>query len=50
MNNIVLVSRGGCSFVTKVRNLQSSGAQAVLIADNLDEDSSKITMQNDGSA
>jgi hypothetical protein len=32
---ILLVDRGGCSFVRKVRNAQHAGAAAVLIADNL---------------
>lgn len=31
---ILLVDRGGCSFVQKVRNAQHSGAAAVIIADN----------------
>ena len=32
--SILLVDRGGCSFVTKVRNAQHAGASAVIIADN----------------
>eukprot|EP00525_Craspedostauros_australis_P011365 CAMPEP_0198135420 /NCGR_PEP_ID=MMETSP1442-20131203/60582_1 /TAXON_ID= /ORGANISM="Craspedostauros australis, Strain CCMP3328" /LENGTH=552 /DNA_ID=CAMNT_0043796589 /DNA_START=719 /DNA_END=2377 /DNA_ORIENTATION=+ len=32
---ILMVDRGGCSFVRKVRNAQYSGASAVLIADNI---------------
>jgi hypothetical protein len=36
----VMVSRGGCSFVTKVRNIQAYGALAVLISDNLEEETS----------
>ena len=31
---ILLVDRGGCSFVQKVRNAQHTGATAVIIADN----------------
>ena len=31
---ILMVDRGGCTFVQKVRNAQRSGATAVLIADN----------------
>lgn len=30
---IALVRRGGCSFVTKVRNMQKSGAIAVAVGD-----------------
>ena len=33
-----MLNRGDCSFVTKTRNSQIAGAQAVLIADNIDED------------
>ncbi len=32
---ILLVDRGGCSFVQKVRNAQHAGAAAVVIADNI---------------
>jgi hypothetical protein len=32
---ILLVDRGGCSFVQKVRNAQHAGAAAVVIADNM---------------
>ncbi|KAL7523856.1 hypothetical protein ACHAWF_001428 [Thalassiosira exigua] len=32
---ILMVDRGGCSFVEKVRNAQQSGATGVIIADNL---------------
>jgi hypothetical protein len=32
---ILLIDRGGCSFVQKVRNAQHTGAAAVLIADNV---------------
>jgi hypothetical protein len=32
---ILLVDRGGCTFVKKVRNAQRAGAAAVLIADNM---------------
>lgn len=31
---ILLLDRGGCKFVQKVRNAEAAGAQAVLIADN----------------
>jgi len=32
---ILMIDRGGCTFVTKVRNAQNLGATAVLIADNV---------------
>lgn len=32
--NIVLVSRGGCTFTTKVKHAQNAGAVAVLVANN----------------
>ena len=31
---VALIDRGGCTFITKVRNLQNAGAKAVLVADN----------------
>jgi hypothetical protein len=34
---IVMVDRGDCTFVTKVRNAQTAGAQAVIVVDNVDE-------------
>lgn len=30
---IALIRRGGCSFITKVRNMQNSGAVAVVVGD-----------------
>jgi photosystem II stability/assembly factor-like uncharacterized protein len=35
LNNIVLIERGTCSFVIKVRNAQKYGAKAVIIYNNL---------------
>ena len=32
---ILLIDRGGCTYVTKVRNAQRAGAAAVVIADNI---------------
>ncbi|GAA5801421.1 hypothetical protein HPULCUR_006867 [Helicostylum pulchrum] len=43
---IALVSRGGCSFVTKVRYMQKSGAIAVVIGDP--NNSGWITMYSPG--
>jgi len=47
---ILMVDRGGCTFVQKVRNAQRSGAAGVVIADNtcLCNDS-ECTAQNNGS-
>ncbi len=44
---IFLVNRGGCTFVTKVRNLETMGAAVVLIADNKAEDVNNIIMSDD---
>jgi minor extracellular serine protease Vpr len=43
---IALVSRGTCSFSTKIRNAQSAGAAAVLVVNNVDGDG--IAMGQDG--
>lgn len=43
---IALVSRGTCSFSTKIRNVQAAGAVAVLISNNLAGDG--IPMAQDG--
>ncbi len=32
---ILMINRGGCTYVTKVRNAQRAGASAVVIADNI---------------
>jgi hypothetical protein len=45
---IVLVRRGGCNFVTKVRNAQLVGANLVIIVDNEFEATEYITMSDDG--
>jgi len=34
---IVMVDRGNCTFVTKVRNVQNAGGQAAIVTDNVDE-------------
>ncbi|KAI8079527.1 uncharacterized protein B0P05DRAFT_586986 [Gilbertella persicaria] len=44
---IALVKRGGCSFITKVRNMQESGAIAVAVGDP-DHQSGWITMYAPG--
>lgn len=47
---IILVERGYCSYVVKVRNAQTIGASAVIIADNVDEKVENIVMIDDGTA
>ncbi len=43
---IALVSRGGCSFSVKVRNVQSAGGAAALVANNVAGD--PVAMASDG--
>ncbi len=45
---IALISRGICSFSTKIRNAQSAGASVVLIANNVAGD--PVAMAQDGTA
>ena len=47
---IVMVDRGNCSFVVKVRNAQNIGASAVIIVDNKVEDPERVVMIDDGTA
>jgi hypothetical protein len=35
---IVIVQRGNCSFVTKVRNAERAGASLLVVADHQQED------------
>ncbi|KAG0165945.1 hypothetical protein DFQ30_007766 [Apophysomyces sp. BC1015] len=44
---VALVQRGGCSFITKVRNMQASGAIAVAVG-NAERPSNWITMYAPG--
>jgi hypothetical protein len=46
---IVLVERGTCTFVTKVRNVEKAGANAAIIIDNIIEPRKKVIMSDDGS-
>ncbi|XP_072243665.1 protease-associated domain-containing protein 1-like [Leuresthes tenuis] len=47
---VILVERGGCSFVQKAQRVQEAGGKAVLIADNAeDNDSQYLDMVTDGS-
>ncbi|CAJ1953045.1 unnamed protein product [Cylindrotheca closterium] len=45
---IALIDRGGCTFVTKVRNAQRRGASAVILADSVEEDKIHV-VADDGS-
>lgn len=45
---IMVADRGGCSFVTKVRNMQELGAAVAIVVDNTDEDISDVVMSDDG--
>uniref|UniRef100_A0A8C5GWE4 PA domain-containing protein n=1 Tax=Gouania willdenowi TaxID=441366 RepID=A0A8C5GWE4_GOUWI len=47
---VILVLRGGCSFVQKAQHVEEAGGKAVLIADNAeDNDSLYLDMVSDGS-
>lgn len=46
---IVLLKRGNCNFVLKVKNAQNAGAKLVIIADNSVNQNSFIYMADDGS-
>lgn len=46
---IILLDRGDCNFVTKVRNVEKAGANVALIGDNKVEDSETFIMTDDGS-
>mmetsp|Transcript_30625 Transcript_30625/g.40748 ORF Transcript_30625/g.40748 Transcript_30625/m.40748 type:complete len:126 (-) Transcript_30625:1099-1476(-) len=46
---VVLLERGGCTFVKKVRNVERSGANVALIGDNKVENSEIFIMSDDGS-
>lgn len=45
---IVLMDRGNCSFVTKVRNAERAGASLVVVVDDRDEDITNVIMGDDG--
>ena len=46
---IILLERGDCTFVTKVRNVEKVGANVALIGDDRDENSEAFIMSDDGS-
>ena len=45
---ILLVDRGECTFVTKVRNAERAGASLVVVIDNLYENITNVIMGDDG--
>ena len=45
---ILLVDRGTCTFVTKVRNAERSGASLVVVIDNVNENITNVIMGDDG--
>jgi hypothetical protein len=45
---ILMIDRGGCFFVVKIRNAQNIGAQAVIVVDNVDEDVGSLIMTDNG--
>jgi len=44
----VLLDRGNCSFVTKVRNAERAGASLVVVIDDRDENITNVIMGDDG--
>ena len=45
---ILLVDRGECTFVTKVRNAERAGASLVVVIDNVFENITNVIMGDDG--
>ena len=46
---MVLLERGNCTFVTKVRNVERAGGNVALVGDNKVENSEVFIMSDDGS-
>ena len=46
---VILVERGSCTFVTKVRNVEKAGANVAIIGDTKSEKSEVYIMTDDGS-
>lgn len=44
----MLVDRGNCSFVTKVRNAERAGASLVVVVDDREENITNVIMGDDG--
>ena len=45
---IILIDRGECSFVTKVRNAERAGASLVVLVDNRFENITNVVLGDDG--
>lgn len=45
---VVLVERGNCSFVSKVRNIANMGGAIAVIIDTLNEDIKDVILSDDG--
>jgi len=48
INPIIIVKRGQCSFVTKVRNIEHAGGKAAIVVDDKFEDVQYVIMSDDG--
>lgn len=48
MTPIVIVDRGECTFVTKVRNIEKLGVKLAIIVDDREEYSENLIMADDG--
>lgn len=48
MSPIIMVDRGNCTFVTKVRNIEKLGIKLAIIVDNRNEHSEELIMADDG--
>jgi hypothetical protein len=45
---IIMVDRGNCTFVSKVRNVQNLGGGLALIVDNMEESLDSVLLNNEG--
>lgn len=48
MRPIILVDRGQCTFVKKVRNIENFGVKMAIIADDREEEVAQLIMADDG--
>jgi extracellular elastinolytic metalloproteinase len=48
MSPVILVDRGNCTFVTKVRNIEQLGVKMAIIGDSFKEDTENLIMADDG--
>lgn len=44
----MLIERGNCPFVRKVRNVERAGGKLAIVIDNTDEDIKNVVMVDDG--